>query len=149
MIRSREVFPTFLEHALLANRVLEVLKQEDIGEEEKRKAMDQAIRFIDVVLQGKLFTEKREVSERSYQAALAYGEAIKAVSEMRKGGNRNKKGQGFDKFLQELRHITEALRDNKQVDKDARNALCLFFSSMRDIAFSARTRTIERLQMVE
>jgi hypothetical protein len=78
VIRSREVIPASLEHALVANRVLAALASNDLASQDSQDAVEDGLRFLQSVLEGGRLATSRYVHADSYKAALAYGEGVKA-----------------------------------------------------------------------
>jgi len=148
MVESREILPTSLDHALLANRVVSVLSQVVRGRHvpDKTSAMDEALRFLRFIEKGKRSTENREVSQDSYEAALAYGEAIRALGLQLPPPEPT---TDFGEFLDRLIGITIELRDDKEVDKTEVDSLAKFFKTVRDITFGSRQARIEIVKFTE
>jgi hypothetical protein len=144
MLQSREIFPTSLEHALLANRIMSVLKEVARGKDVpgKTEALEDALKFLRFIEKGRKSTEAREVSEDSYQAALAYGEAIKALEILPERTD-------VGKFLGYLIDVLTKLHDNKAVEQPAFESVSMFFRGVRDITLGRGRRRIEVLKFAE
>src|SRR4029077_6238939 len=143
MIHSREVFPSSLDHALLANRVVLVIdkirKNENTAD--KEEALNDAVDFLDFIMKGRTFANTREVSENSYQAALAYGEAMKAIEQL---PNDQRKSEGdAARVLQNLMNFASELKEHGAASELQLQALSNFFRLVRDITISAGDRRAE------
>jgi hypothetical protein len=145
MIQTRELFPDSFDHALLANRVSNVLHQIQRNEEPTdQAALGEAIKFLQFILKGREFTHELTVSENSYQAALAYGEAIRAIGTLSVQGKTIE--EGVDKLLKWLIQVTENLRDVKPVEKDDVSTLDRFFNLIAEAALASTTSPVERVE---
>jgi len=143
MIHSREVFANSLDHALLANRVVLALDkiQTSGAAANEQEALNDAVNFLELIQKGKDFTSTREISEDSYQAALAYGEAIKAIEQL---PPEERKADGDSaRVLQNLMSFASALRESRTVSEGDLQALTGFFRRVRDITISAGDRKSE------
>jgi hypothetical protein len=141
VIRSREVIPTSLEHALIANRVLAALASGDPASEEARDAIEDGFRFLQSVVEGEQLATSRSVTVDSYKAALAYGESVKAFDLVA-----YQPGQVEDPavyFKELLRYASNFQR--AEADERAIQVLTNFFRTIRDIALA----TTERERPVE
>jgi hypothetical protein len=139
VIRSREVIPTSLEHALIANRVLVALASGDLTSQESQDAMEDGLRFLKSVLKGEELTASRSVEADSYKAALAYGEGVKAFElvEYKPGQNENP-----TTYLQALLKYASTIREQPRTE-EAVQKLTGFFQIIRDLALEATERPIE------
>jgi hypothetical protein len=139
VIRSREVIPTSLEHALIANRVLAALASGDLTSQEAQDAMEDGLQFLRSVLKGEQLTASRSVEPDSYKAALAYGEGVKAFELVE-----YRPGQSDDPtpYLQALVQYASAIRERSRSD-EAVQKLTGFFQTIRDLALEATARPIE------
>lgn len=142
MIRSREVIPSSLEHALVANRVLAALASQNLSSEDSKDAVQDGIDFLNSMLEGQRLTASRSVSANSYQPALAYGEGVKAFALVTFG-------QGdIDPvaYLHELVGMATGLRTYPQRgDEQAIEKLIAFFRTVRDLALASGDRPVERV----
>ena len=142
MIKSREIIPTSLEHALVANRVLAALASEDLTSGEARDAVADGLQLLKSMIHGQEFTASRSVSADSYHAALAYGEGVRAfeIVAYQRGGS--------DEpivFLRKLANVATALNENQPVEAQAVQEFKNFFRIMRDIALASSERPVERI----
>lgn len=144
MIQSREILPLSLRHAMLSNRVLGVLAQMRNNQQpsEKQETLSEAVTFLDTVRKGKAFTKNLELREDSYQAALAYGEAIRAIEML--PPNRTE-GRDIEALIDTLISNARSIRDQNVPDQVAVSMLTDFFAVVRDVAMSARPRIVERV----
>lgn len=138
MIRSREIIPTSLEHALIANRVLVALASHDLTSQESQDAMEGGLQFLKSVLEGGRLVAARSVSADSYKAALAYGESVKAFELVEQPGH----SENPTVYLQALVNYASALREQTG-DERAVQKLTGFFETIRDLALEATERPIE------
>ena|SRR5882724_5099267 len=149
MFESREIFPVSMEHALLANRVVSLLNRVEKGKDAPNKevVLNDALQFLKFIEEGRKSTEAREVTAQSYEAALAYGEAIKAFALEDPLGSED---QGdFDGLLRDLIEITTELRNDKSVVTGSVKSLATFFGAVRDITLGSGQRRIEVLKFSE
>jgi hypothetical protein len=139
MIRSRELIPASLEHALIANRVLAALASDDLSSQESQDAMEDGLGFLRSVLKGGELASKRSVEADSYGAAMAYGEGVKAFElvEYQPGQNENPAP-----YLHALLECATALRQDPE-DGAAVQKLKSFFETIRDIALASTERPLE------
>jgi hypothetical protein len=139
MIRSREVIPASLEHALIANRVLAALASNDLASQESQDAVDDGLRFLGSVLKGGQLASQRSIEADSYKAALAYGEGVKAFELV------GRPGQNDDPtpYLEELLRCASALREHAGDDEKAVEDLKNFFRTIRDVALASTERPVE------
>lgn len=145
MIQTRELFPDSLDHALLANRVSMALHQIQRKEEPTdQAALDEALKFLQFIREGREFTHQLTVSEHSYQAALAYGEAIRAIGTLSVQGQAME--EGVDKLLKWLVNVTESLRDVKPVKNEDVSTLDRFFNLIAEAALASTTSPVERVE---
>ena len=133
MIRSREVIPASLEHALIANRVLAALASGDFASEEARDAIEDGFRFLQSVIEGEQLATSRSVTADSYKAALAYGESVKAFDLVA-----YQQGQVEDPaaYFKELLRYASAFQ-RAEADDRAVQGLTSFFQTIRDIALAS------------
>src|SRR5690348_14239732 len=145
MIQTRELFPASFDHALLANRVSHVLYQIQQNEEPSdRGTLDDAIKFLQFIRKGREFTQQLTLSENSYQAALAYGEAIRAIETL--SVRRKSLEEDIDQLLKWLIQVTENLRDVKPVEKEDVSTLDSFFNVIAEAALASTTSPMERVE---
>jgi hypothetical protein len=139
MIRSRELIPASLEHALIANRVLAALASDDLDSQESQEAVEDGLRFLRSVLKGGQLASSRSVEVDSYGAAMAYGEGVKAFELVE-----YQPGQSEDPapYLQALVECASALRE-RPGDDQAVQRLKSFFETIRDIALASTERPLE------
>jgi len=140
MIRSREVIPASLEHALVANRVLAALASNDLTSKESQDAVEDGLRFLESMLEGQRLTARRSVEAGSYRAALAYGEGVRAFELVA-----HQQGGGDDPtpYLQQLVKSASALQYG--LDKKAVSDLTNFFGIIREIALASTEALVERV----
>jgi hypothetical protein len=138
MIRSREVFSPMLEHALVANRVLASLKKNQM-DEELRQALEDAILFLQRMLQGQKIVTSMTISDNSYHDALAYEEGIKAFDL----SSPDEADPDSRRVIGELEKTASEIRDGKDVDAAARSRLQDFFSAVRQVALRAESKPLE------
>jgi hypothetical protein len=141
MIRSREVIPASLEHALVANRVLAAFAANDLASQESRDAVDDGLLLLMKMLEGQRLANLRSVEAGSYQAALAYGEGVKAFELVA-----YQQGENDDPavYLRELVKSASALRQEGANEKAIRE-LTNFFRTIREIALANAERPVERV----
>lgn len=145
MIQTRELFPASFNHALLANRVSNVLHQIQRNEgATDRAALDDAIGFLQFIRKGREFTRQRTLSENSYQAALAYGEAIRAIETL--SVQRKTLEEGIDELLEWLVRVTENVRDSNPVEKEEISMLDHFFNLIAEAALASTSSPVERVE---
>ena len=139
MIRSRELIPASLEHALIANRVLAALASDDLTSQESQDAIEDGLGFLRTVLKGGQLASSRSVEADSYVAAMAYGEGVKAFElvEYQPGQNENP-----GPYLNALLECASALRQPPG-DGEAVQRLKSFFETIRDIALASTERPLE------
>jgi hypothetical protein len=139
MIRSRELIPASLEHALIANRVLAALASGELSSQESQDAIEDGLRFLKSVLKGGELASSRSVEADSYGAAMAYGEGVRAFElvEYRPGQNENP-----TPYLHALLECASALRQDSG-DGEAVQKLKSFFETIRDIALASTERPLE------
>jgi hypothetical protein len=142
MIRSHEVIPASLEHALVANRVLAALASNDLASPESQGAVEDGLRLLESMIDGERLTASRSVSASSYQSALAYGEGIRAfeVFAYSRRGNEDPVV-----FLRELVGVASALRGNQRVEENVVQEFRNFFRIMRDIALASSEGPVEKV----
>lgn len=140
MIRSREVIPASLEHALIANRVLAALASNDLTSQESRDAVEDGLQFLKSVLKGGQLASSRSIEEDSSKAALAYGEGVKAFElvSYQQGQNDNP-----TPYLTELLRCASALREHADNNEKAVKDLKDFFQAIRDVALATTERPLE------
>jgi hypothetical protein len=142
MISSREVIPSSLEHALIANRVLAALASGDLASQEAQDAVDDGLRFLTSVLEGSQLATSRSVQIDSYGAALAYGEGVKAFELL---GYQPGQNEDPRPYLQELANCASALLQHPGPNEKASTDLKNFFKAIRDIALANTERAVERV----
>lgn len=142
MIRSDEVIPASLEHALIANRVLAALASDDLASQEAQDAVQDGLRFLTSVIDGGRLATSRSVQVDSYRAALAYGEGMKAFEMV---GYQPGQSDDPTPYLQELVNCASALRRDAGADDRAVQDLKTFFRAIRDIALASTERAVERV----
>ena len=139
MVRTREVIPLPLEHALLSTRVLAALYALD----EQKKAplldgvFDEAAKLLEIILKGRKDAQERSVSGKSAEYALAYGEAIRAIEML---PNRPKVSEEVGKLLSNLIRTAEALRAGDKVKQESVQEIRQFFELLRNVAARASAR---------
>lgn len=133
VIRSREVIPASLEHALIANRVLAALASNDPTSQEAKDAIEDGFRFLQSVVKGEELAASRSVTADSYKAALAYGESVKAFDLVA-----YQQGQVEDPavYFKELLRYASAFQ-SAEADERALQGLTNFFRTIRDIALAS------------
>jgi hypothetical protein len=148
MFHSRELFPDS-DHALLANRVVLVLNKirNDQHAPERDEALKDAVAFLRFVLRGKDLTNRREINQNSYQAALAYGEAIEAVKRLPE--RRGTIDGDSESILRDLFTFASALQKERNLEKPQLQELLHFFRLVRDLTVPARARKTEVLKFFE
>src|SRR5713226_8937212 len=134
MIKSREVIPASLEHALVANRVLAALDSDDLTSQEFQDAVEDGLQFLTSVLKGGRLAASRCVEADSYKAALAYGEGVKAFELV---GYQQGQSDDPTPYLEELLKCASALRQHAGADEKAVQDLKNFFGTIRDIALAS------------
>jgi hypothetical protein len=147
MIRSRDVIPSPLQHAMLATRVLVALdRYEEAGRAPALDAaMGGALQYLGKILQGRNNAKDLRIdADSSYESALAYGEAMRAV-EISTGGSGSAK---FLEFVSELQGIASALRLNEPVNKQSVEELKQFFKQVRSVALSSGERQVEKISLL-
>jgi|SRR5580692_1767984 hypothetical protein len=140
MIKSREVIPPSLEYALVANRVLAALASNDLGSREAKDAVNDGLQLLNSMIEGQQLTALRTVSADSYQAALAYGEGVRALEIHYRGS-----GSEPIVLLRELVDVASSLRENQRVEEDAILEFKSFFQAVRDVALASGEGPIERV----
>lgn len=141
MIRSREVIPLSLEHALVANRVLAALASSNLASEESQEAVQDGIVFLNSMLEGGRLTASRSVSAGSYKPALAYGEGVRAFELVAYQDNVDPVA-----YLNDLVGKAVSLRVQPQErDEQAVGTLARFFRTVRDLALASGDRPVERV----
>jgi hypothetical protein len=140
MIRSREVFPQLLEHALVANRVVSCLKQKHPEPDDARLAFEGAILFLNRMLQGQELSTSMTISDDSYQNALAYEEGVKAFSMFLPMAGT----EDSVKFLRALGDTAVALKEGKLVETELREKFERFFMAIREFALTAESKPLEK-----
>jgi hypothetical protein len=140
MIRSREVIPASLEHALVANRVLAALASDDLTSQESRDAVDDGLEFLKSVLKGGQLASSRSIEVGSYKAALAYGEGVKAFEliSYQQGQDDNP-----TPYLKELLRCASGLLEHANDNEKAVEDLKIFFQAIRDVALASTERPLE------
>jgi hypothetical protein len=150
MYRTRDVITPSLDHALLATRVMAALQQLDNPQPSPliAGAIDDAVRFLQNIIEGKRYTERREVSENSYESALAYGEAIRAIELLPEPTDAAARLSVTDVVGERLK-AARAISQQQPVDRDAVSELLKFFSLVRDVAMKSDPKPIETLSFSE
>jgi hypothetical protein len=147
MVRTREIIPAPLEHALLATRVMAALYALDSPRRDTpvlRGAFEDAATFLRTIMNGKRHTQERLVSEKSVEYALAYGEAIRAIEMF---PDRPKVVGQVHEVLETLLTTTEALTAKRDVPRESVDQLLLFFELLRDITGQANKKPIETISV--
>src|SRR5262249_52263592 len=142
MIRSREVFSPLLEHALVANRVLSCLRHDDVKNEECRQALDDAIQFLNKMLNGQSVSTSMTIRDDSYQNALAYEEGMKAFSMFLPPAAA---GDSV-RYIRTLEQTASALKEGTAVSAESRGRLEQFFFAMREIKLKAEAKPVEEIK---
>lgn len=142
MIRSREVIPLSLEHALVANRVVAALASRNLASEESQNAVQDGIVFLNSMLEGQRLTASRSVSANSYRPALAYGEGVKAFALVHYGQS-NVDPVVYLKDL--VRMATGLAAHPESSDEQVVGKLRAFFDVVRDLALASSDRPVERV----
>jgi hypothetical protein len=150
MIRTKEVIPTSLDHAMLATRVLASLNQIENPHPSPLidGAMEDAVRFLKCIIDGKRYTAGREVNENSYECSLAYGEAIRAV-ELLPTPNASSAKADIIAFVVACLQSAEAISRKQKVDKDSVDELMAFFRLVRDVTLRLDRKPIELVSAPE
>ena len=150
MIRTKEIIPASLDHALLATRVLAALSQLDNPHPSPLidGAVEEAVSFLKNIIQGKRYTSGRTVDDSSYECALAYGEAIRAVDLLPIPVAPATKSDVMV-FVKECLIAAEAISRNEAVDKKSVSNLTEFFRLVRDITMRLDRKPIELLTVPE
>lgn len=142
MIRSREVIPASLEHAMVANRVLAALASNDLASPGAVDAIDDGLRLLNFMITGQQLTASRSVSADSYPAALAYGEGVRAFEVFAYSGGG---GEDPNAFLRDLVDVASALKRNDRPQEEKLKQFRKFFRIMRDLALSSNEGPIEKV----
>ena len=142
MVRTREVIPAPLEHALLATRVLAVLYAPEKAHNTPilESTLDDAAKFLRNIIEGRKYTKERLISHKSFEYALAYGEAIRAIEMLPK---QEKLRGEVSELLSGLLQTTESFKAGKEVAPERRELLKMFFTHLRKIAANADAKPIE------
>jgi hypothetical protein len=141
MIRSREVIPLSLEHALVANRVIAALASLDLNTEESKDAMQSGVAFLNSMLQGQRLSASRSVQIDSYRPALAYGEGVRAFALTRAEADIDPVA-----YLQDLvQKATRLAAHPERGDEQDIGNLVKFFRTVRDLALASSDRPVERV----
>ena len=142
MVRTREVIPGPLQHALLATRVLAVLYALDksLGTPIFRTTMEDASGFLHAIIEGRRYTKERVVKDKSY--ALAYGEAIRAIEML---PTQDAPSGGVGDLLSDLLATAESLKSGKEVSPVQVKRLTVFFTRLRTVATDTDTKPIETI----
>jgi hypothetical protein len=150
MIRTKEVIPPSLDHAMLATRVLASLNQLEHPHPSPLVdgAMEDAVRFLRSVIEGKRYTAGREVNENSYECSLAYGEAIRAVDLLPTRSASAAKSDIMG-FVEECLHSAEAISRRQTVQKESIDELTAFFKVVRDVTLRFDRKPIELVNAPE
>lgn len=142
MIKSREVIPASLEYALVANRVLAALASNDLASRETKDAVNDGLQLLNSMIEGQQLTALRTVSADSYQAALAYGEGVRALEIHYRG---RASGSEPIVLLRELVSVASSLKENQRVEDGAIREFKIFFQAMRDIALASSEGPLEKV----
>lgn len=132
MIRSPEIFPKSLRHALLANRVVGVLSQLKNNQfpPDRASTLSEAIQFLNDTLGGHELSKSLAVSERAIQQAAAYSEAIRAISlNLNVGGDTD-----VEQELLRLTSVANNLLNNEDVEAAEIARLESFFTGVRTLS---------------
>jgi|SRR5271157_1893811 len=143
MIRSPEIFPRSLRHALLANRVVGVLSQLKKNQlpPDRATTLNEAIVFLKDTLEGRQLSKSLEVSERAVQQAAAYGEAIRAISLNVSAGDSD-----VEKELRRLASVATHLQQDEAVETNEIARLESFFANVRELSLAQRSSVPEKVQ---
>jgi hypothetical protein len=130
MIRTREVIPPPLDHALLATRVLAALNQLENPRPSPliEGAIDDAVLFLNNIIKGKQYTSELKVAENSYECTLAYGEAIRAVELLPVAEGVAVRSDKVMAFVGECLTSAKAISQKRTVNKKAVSDLSSFFT---------------------
>ena len=142
MIHPREVLPAPLQHALLASRVLVGLAQLDTHRTPAvEAALDDAILFLGAIRKGESYTKQREIAHRSYECALAYGEAIRAIEKL----PQTKPGGRASEIIDQIETALKRLREHEVADPAELENVKTFFRLVREVTIASEQRPIERI----
>jgi hypothetical protein len=148
MLRTREVIPIPLEHALLATRVLAVLYAG--GETHNTPllvgALDDASTFLNNIIEGKQFTKTRAVSQSSFDCALAYGEAINVFESLPK---QKETSVEVGDFVKRLLDTAQSIKSGRSVEREEVESLIEFFNRVRHFALQANKKPIETVSVTK
>jgi hypothetical protein len=151
MNRTREVIPPSLDHALMATRVLAVLNQLENPRPSPliEGAMEDAVRFLRNIIKGKEFTDKLRVAvaENSYECALAYGEAIRAVDLLPAPAGTQANADRVMIFVRECLKSAEAISQKRPIDQAAVKELNMFFKFVREVSLRVDRKPIEMVSV--
>ncbi len=148
MIRRSEIMPAALEHSLLAARILAGLNELEANRRTAfgESALDSAVEFFDSILQGNSYTRNREVAERSYECALAFGEAIEVIDKLQVTPDEKSEPA---RFVQVLHDKALNIRRQQGGDLNDLKVLASFFQVLRDIALVGDAQIYERVSYGE
>lgn len=149
MIRSREVIPPHLQHAMIATRIVAALEgyQGPNSTAGIKPALCDAVTFLDKILEGEKCTEGLLLSETSYESALAYGEAMRVLDESPAGWAAL--GDEFLQIVHSLRRVVDDISGHERpVPPESLNALKTFFRYIRDVALSSEERPLEKVALL-
>jgi hypothetical protein len=148
MIRRSEIVPAALEHSLLAARILAGLNELEANRRTPfaESALDSAVEFFDSILKGSSFTRNREVAERSYECALAFGEAIQVIDRLPVTPDEKNEPA---RFVQLLHDKAVSIRKQPPADQNDLKVLASFFQLLRDIALVGDPQVYERVSYGE
>jgi hypothetical protein len=144
MIRSPEIFPRSLRHALLANRVVGVLAQLKKNQlpPDRTTTLNEAIVFLNDTLEGRELSKSLMVSERAIQQAAAYGEAIRAISLSFNAPA----DADVEQELRKLTSVANHLLHNENVEVNEITRLESFFSNVRTLSLTQRNGVPEKVR---
>ena len=143
MIRSPEVFPRSLRHALLANRIVGILSQLKNNQlpPERTTTLTEAVVFLNDTLEGRALSKSLQVSEKAVQQAAAYGEAIRAISLTFNSPEQS----DVERELERLKSVANNLLHDEAVEAKEITRLENFFSSVREISLTQRSGIPEKV----
>lgn len=145
MIHSRELFSPTMEYALLANRVVSALMMKETDHQERLQALDEAARFIETMLKAEDFGRSLQISDDSYNSALAYSEGIQALKFVLPGPV-EREGPNPTQLVNDLLSTARKLHQGEGVSDAAQEQLALFFKSVRDSSLESGDLVVERVR---
>lgn len=148
MIRRNDIVTPYLEHSLLAARILAALNELQAQRKSAfaDSALDQAVTFFGSMLEGSANAKSRQVSERSYDCALAFGEAIEVIDRL--DVTPAEKDEPA-RFVQVLHDKVLNLRNEKVPNPQDVHMLAEFFRLLRDVALLGEAQVYERVSYGE